>query len=83
MTLMIIMTGSTTGDVLLQLARAPPQITPKENMVGIDTELSQKTQRLVFLPFLTRPLVRPGYVVQNQSCSDTSYKVGLENVKLD
>lgn len=36
MTSMTIMTGSTTGAVLLRLVRAPQQITPKEKTVGIE-----------------------------------------------
>lgn len=71
MTSMTIMTGSTTRAVLLQLVRAPQQITPKENTVGIEA------QHLVIIPFVNRPFARLGCTVQNQSWWAANYTVGL------
>ena len=58
---MTIMTGSTTRAVLLQLVRAPRQITPQENTVGIEA------QHLVIIPFVNTPFARLGCTVENQS----------------
>ena len=68
---MTIMTGSTTRAVLLQLVRAPQQITPKENTVGIEA------QHLVIIPFVNTPFARLGCTVENQSWLAANYTVEL------
>ena len=63
MTLMTIITGGITRAVLPRLVRALPQITPKENTVGIDTDRLYKAQCLVIIPFVTKPVARRSHVM--------------------